>query len=104
VADLFVMPSISEPFGIAPLEAVVYGTPALVSKQSGVNEVIRNFLKVDFWDVDEMANQITVAVQNDALLDELRHNSRREYDRLSWDHAADNVTALYDRHLEMAVA
>ena len=61
------MPSVSEPFGLTPLEAIGYGTPALVSKQSGVSEVLYNCLKVDFWDIDEMANQIVAVVQNDAF-------------------------------------
>jgi glycogen(starch) synthase len=52
IGDLFVMPSISEPFGLTPLEAIGYGTPALVSRQSGVSEVLHNCLKVDFWDID----------------------------------------------------
>ena len=59
----FVMPSVSEPFGLTPLEAIGYGR-ALVSRQSGVSEVLRNCLKVDFWDVHEMANQIAAVVQN----------------------------------------
>ena len=57
-ADVYVMPSVSEPFGIAPLEAMSYDRPVIVSKQSGVSEVLRNALKVDFWDVDKMASQI----------------------------------------------
>jgi glycosyltransferase involved in cell wall biosynthesis len=58
LSDLYVMPSVSEPFGIAPLEAMIYDVPVLMSRQSGVSEVIRNALKVDFWDVREMANKI----------------------------------------------
>jgi glycogen synthase len=102
VADLFVMPSISEPFGIAPLESVVYGTPAMVSKQSGVSEVINNFLKVDYWDVNEMANQIATAVRNKDMLKELENNSKLEYEKLSWDRAADTVMGMYNRHVEVA--
>lgn len=98
IGDLFVMPSISEPFGLAPLEAIGYGTPALVTRQSGVAEVLQNCLKVDFWDVDEMANQITAVVQNDALRDELHANSYREYERLSWNDAADKLIEMYGRH------
>jgi glycosyltransferase involved in cell wall biosynthesis len=101
IGDLFVMPSVSEPFGLTPLEAIGYGTPALVSKQSGVAEVLVNCLKVDFWDVDEMANQITAVVQNDPLRDELHTNSLKEYQRLSWNNAADKLIHIYNKHLEM---
>ena len=104
IGDLFVMPSISEPFGLTPLEAVGYGTPALVSKQSGVSEVLTNCLKVDFWDIDEMANQITAVVQNDALRDELHNNSLKEYERLSWSKAADRLLELYQHHAKVAAA
>lgn len=98
IGDLFVMPSISEPFGLTPLEAVGYGTPALVSKQSGVSEVLTNCLKVDFWDIEEMANQITAVVTSDALRDELHNNSVKEYERLSWNKAADRLLELYKHH------
>ncbi len=105
IGDLFVMPSISEPFGLTPLEAVGYGTPALMSKQSGVSEVLRNCLKVDYWDIDEMANQITAVVQNDALRDELQANALQEYNQLSWGKSADRLVDLYRQHMKrMAVA
>ena len=102
VGDLFVLPSISEPFGLTPMEAIGYGTPALVTRQSGVSEVLMNCLKVDFWDVNEMANQITAVVQNDALRDELHANSYREYERLSWDKAAHRLTEVYEHHAREA--
>jgi glycogen synthase len=104
VADLFVMPSISEPFGLVALEAIGYGTPVLISKQSGVSEVIRNCLKVDFWDTNEMANAITAVVQNDALRDELHANSYREYQNHSWDKSADKLWKVYAHHAERAYA
>ena len=100
IGDLFVMPSVSEPFGLTPLEAIGYGhTPALVSKQSGVSEVLRNCLKVDFWDINEMANQITSVVQNDPLRDNLIENARREYLHLSWDKASEKLEQVYHQHL-----
>jgi glycogen synthase len=104
IGDLFVMPSISEPFGLTPLEAIGYGTPALVSKQSGVSEVLINALKVDYWDIDEMANMITAVMQNDALRDELHANSIKEYERLSWNDAADRLMQLYQHHHTEAYA
>ena len=103
VADLFVMPSVSEPFGITPLEAIGYGTPVLVSKQSGVTEVLSNCLKVDFWDEHEMANQICAVVQNPALASELHTNALKELERLSWSKAADKMFDVYHRHKKLAV-
>ncbi len=104
IADLFVMPSVSEPFGLTPLEAIGYGTPTLISKQSGVSEVLKNCLKVDFWDEREMANQIVAVVRSNALRDELHRNSLQEYTRLSWDKTADKMLDVYRRHTQKAAA
>jgi glycogen synthase len=98
IADLFVLPSISEPFGLTPLEAIGYGTPVLVCKQSGVSEVIYNALKVDFWDVQEMAALILAAVQNEPLRTELLKNSTAELQKLSWSKAADKLMSIYKQH------
>jgi glycosyltransferase involved in cell wall biosynthesis len=103
-ADLFVLPSVSEPFGLTPLEAIGYGTPALISKQSGVSEVIRNCLKVDYWDVNEMANQISAVLKNDGLRDELLKNAQKEYERLSWDDSANKLFDIYNHHREGVMA
>jgi glycogen(starch) synthase len=102
--DLFVMPSVSEPFGLTALEAIGYDTPALVTNQSGVSEVIKNCLKVDFWDTHEMANQITAVMQNDELRDNLIDNARHEYMQLSWSGASDKIASMYNQHLAGAVA
>lgn len=104
IADLFVMPSVSEPFGIAPLESIGFGAPTLISKQSGVQEVLANTLKVDFWDINEMANQITAVVQNDALRDSLLENASAELSRMSWDDTANKLFGIYQRHTAEAVA
>lgn len=98
IADLFVMPSISEPYGLTVLEAIEYGTPALITKQSGVSEAIRNCLRVDSWDVSDMANQITAAVRDRSLIEELHHNAYRELQQLSWNDAADKLHGLYHHH------
>ncbi|HTE58148.1 MAG TPA: glycosyltransferase family 4 protein [Verrucomicrobiae bacterium] len=98
IGDLFVLPSVSEPFGLTPFEAAIYGTPSLVSKQSGISEVFQNCLKVDFWDINEMANQIVSVVREDVLRDELQANAAREYQRLSWEGAADALTNWYHHH------
>lgn len=95
IGDLFVMPSISEPFGLTPLEAIGYGTPALISKQSGVAEIINNCLKIDYWDIDEMANQITAAVRSEGLRRELHTQAFLEYQKLSWSNSADKLVGLY---------
>jgi glycosyltransferase involved in cell wall biosynthesis len=104
IGDLFVMPSISEPFGVTPLEAVAFGTPSLVSKQSGIAEVFRNCLKVDFWDVAEMASQITSVVQNDPLRDNLLLNASIEYQQFSWEDACHKVINVYNQHLTGAAS
>lgn len=98
IADLFVMPSISEPYGLTALEAIEYGAPVLISKQTGVGETIRNCLRVDSWDVPELANQITALVQNDSLREELHHNAYRELVDLSWSDAADKLKTIYTHH------
>lgn len=94
-ADLFVMPSVSEPFGIVPLEAVANGTPVLVSKQSGVSEVLDHALKVDFWDTDEMANKILAVLENPALGTDLKKESGKELAGITWDKAAGKCMAVY---------
>lgn len=99
IGDLFVMPSVSEPFGLTPLEAIGYGTPALVSRQSGISEVLNNCLKVNFWDIREMANKIAAVAQNDSLRDELSRNATRELGNMSWDKASAKIIKLYERHL-----
>lgn len=104
IADLFVMPSVSEPFGLTALEAIGYGTPVLLSRQSGVSEMIRNALKVDFWDVREMANKMVAVVRNQALHDELHANSYHEYMSHSWDESADKLLGIYDKQVVGAAA
>lgn len=102
IGDLFVMPSISEPFGLTPLEAASYGTATLVSYQSGVSEVLKNCLKVDFWDVAEMANQICGALQNPTITRHLANMAQQELSSLNWNDSADKVLALYNQHAEVA--
>lgn len=95
MADLYVMPSVSEPFGITPLEALKNNTPVLISKTSGVSEVLTNALKVDFWDIDEMTNKIVSAVSYGSLNSSLVENGNRDIKALSWDNAADKCINVY---------
>lgn len=104
VADLFVMPSVSEPFGLTPLEATVYGAPSLITYQSGVSEVLENSLKVDFWDIDKMADLIVHALEHDTLRGELVERARQELYAQSWRRSADQFAELYRRLLSRRVA
>ncbi|KKR82920.1 MAG: Glycosyl transferase, group 1 family [Candidatus Daviesbacteria bacterium GW2011_GWA1_41_61] len=97
IADLFVLPSVSEPFGIVPLEAAVNGTPVLISKQSGVSEALTHALKVDFWDIDEMADKILAVLNNPSLYGCLKENGQREVQKLSWKEAARKCISIYHK-------
>ena len=96
-ADLVVMPSVSEPFGLVPLEAISHGTPALITKQSGVAEVLTHALKVDFWDVDEMANQILSSLRYPVMRRQLVTEGQQQLKLLSWREAARKIHTLYQR-------
>jgi glycogen synthase len=102
MADLYVMPSVSEPFGIAPLEALQNDVPVLISKQSGLAETFRNALKVDFWDTIEMANKIVGVLRHPPLADMLRTNGRTEALRFRWEDSAARVSDIYHRVLNVA--
>ena len=97
IGDLFVMPSVSEPFGLGALEAIGLGTPSIISYQSGVAEVIANVLKVDFWDINEMANQIVAVTRYNGLRDELQKNSYKEFKSQSWATAAEETKVVYSK-------
>jgi glycosyltransferase involved in cell wall biosynthesis len=102
MADLYVMPSVSEPFGIAPLEALQYNVPVLISKSSGIAETLQNALKVDFWDINEMANKIVAVLRHPSLQETLRTNGRKEALRFRWEDSAARVNAVYRRVLNVA--
>jgi glycogen synthase len=99
MADLYVMPSVSEPFGIAPLEALDNDVPVIISKQSGVSEVLRHALKVDFWDINEMANKIAAVLKYPPLRMTLRNHGNFEVRKLRWRDAARNCLRIYEETL-----
>jgi glycogen synthase len=99
LADVFVMPSVSEPFGIVPLEAIQNGTPVVVSKKSGVAEVIHNSVKVDFWDIDKMAAEITHLLDNTAYAKDLVKKAQDEIKILTWDKSAKEMKKVYNKVL-----
>ena len=99
-ADLVVMPSVSEPFGLVPLEALQHGTASLISRQSGVAEVLTHVLKVDFWDVDEMANKILSALRYPVLRRQIVSEGKRELQKMSWREAATKIFRLYKNLLQ----
>lgn len=100
MADLYVMPSVSEPFGIAPLEAMSHDVPAIISKQSGVSELLKHVLKVDFWDVNEMANKIVAVLRHPPLQRTLQIHGSFEVKRLRWRDSAAKCADVYRQSLE----
>ena len=101
-ADLLVMPSVSEPFGLVPLEAIQHGTPVLISKQSGVAEVLTHALKVDFWDVDEMANKILAALKYPTLNQQLVTEGKKQLLGITWKRAAEKIVHVFQKLLALA--
>ena len=95
MADLYVMPSVSEPFGIAPLEALDNDVPVIISKQSGVSEVLTHALKVDFWDVNEIANKTIAVLRYPPLQMTLKSHGNFEVRKLRWRDAALKCERIY---------
>ncbi len=103
MADVFVMPSVSEPFGLVPLEALRNDVPVIISKQSGVAEILTHALKVDFWDIDEMANKIIAVLRHRPLVATLREHGNFEVRKLSWQDSADQCIEIYDSLMPVTV-
>lgn len=94
-ADVYVMPSVSEPFGLTALEAVKNGAPVLVSKQSGVSEILCNALKIDFWDIDEMANKVISILRYPHLKKTITHQAYSELNKFSWTNVGEQLQNHY---------
>ena len=95
MSDLYVMPSVSEPFGIAPLEAMLYNIPVIVSKQSGVSEVLDHAVKVDFWDTEQLADSIISLLTDTNLARDLVRKNTEQLAQIKWEIAADKTLAVY---------
>ncbi len=94
-SDIYMLPSVSEPFGIAPLEAMAYGITAVISKQSGVSEVVENAYKIDFWDIEKMAEVITYLIKNPEICAYMGESGRKEVLKIKWEEAATKIKKAY---------
>jgi glycosyltransferase involved in cell wall biosynthesis len=95
LSDVYVMPSISEPFGISPLEAMQSNVPVIISRQSGVSEILQHAIKVDFWDTHAMADAIYGILKYEGLPKMFKIHAKEEVDNLKWEHAAEKVKEVY---------
>ncbi len=96
LSDVYVMPSISEPFGISPLEAMQSNVPVIISYQSGVSEILKHAIKVNFWDIDAMADAIYGLLNYPALSEFIRKYGKEEVDNLKWENSAIQVRQVYE--------
>lgn len=94
-SDVYVMPSVSEPFGISPLEAMEMGVPSIISKQSGCAEILDNVIKTDYWDIDAMADAMHALISYPALHTELRDRGIEEIHGITWEKAGKKVIDIY---------
>lgn len=100
-ADIFVMPSVSEPFGMTPLEAIKNGTPVIISKQSGVSEILKNSIKIDYWNIEKWGNSILKLMKDKKLYNKLRRNGFEEVKKFTWERVADNTVNVYKKLLKV---
>ena len=100
MSDVYIMPSVSEPFGISPLEAMQSNVPVIISKQSGVAEILTHAVKTDFWDIDAMADAIYGILNYPALSNMFIKNGKEEVISLKWDNSARHVRDIYYRVIE----
>jgi glycosyltransferase involved in cell wall biosynthesis len=96
-SDVYVMPSVSEPFGISPLEAMEMGVPSIISKQSGCAEILDKVIKTDYWDIDAMADAMHALVSYPALHSYLRDEGIEEIHGITWEKAGKKVIDIYNK-------
>lgn len=102
-SDIYVMPSVSEPFGISPLEAMSKGIPVIISEQSGVAEVLKNAIKVNFWDIDALADAIHALLTYSSLSEYLSKNGNEEANSMNWSSSAKQVKNLYKQIIQTII-
>jgi glycosyltransferase involved in cell wall biosynthesis len=96
MSDVYVMPSVSEPFGISPLEAMQSNVPVIISRQSGVSEILKHAIKIDFWDIDAMADAIYGILNYRGLSKYFRKHGKSEVSNLKWENTAVKVREIYN--------
>lgn len=99
-SDVYIMPSVSEPFGISPLEAMQVSVPTIISKQSGCAEILNNCIKLDYWDIHAMADAIYSICTYPALYENLKIEGKREVDEIKWENVGYKVRSIYDSILQ----
>ncbi|GHT28661.1 glycosyl transferase [Bacteroidia bacterium] len=96
-SDVYVMPSVSEPFGISPLEAMQCGVPSIISKQSGCAEILNYAVKVDYWDIEAMADAMYALITYPAMHQFLKEEGKKEVDNIKWEYAGQKIRRIYDQ-------
>lgn len=99
IADVYVMPSVSEPFGLSALEAAQFGIPVILSNQSGVAEVLPSALKADYWDIEKMASNIISVLKYKGLKDQLVKDAYQDLAKINWDYTAQNILNIYTHNV-----
>lgn len=96
-SDVYIMPSVSEPFGISPLEAMQMGVPSIISKQSGCAEILNHVIKTDYWDIDAMSDAINAIISYPAMYESLKKEGIEEMKGITWEKAGQKVIDIYKR-------